>query len=64
MAAASTDNRKVALITGVTGQVNLNYPMYLILMCLIRLRPLHHRLRPLHHHSELKVHSFEEYILL
>ena len=57
MAAASTDNRKVALITGVTGQVNLNYPMYLILMCLIRLRPLHH-------HSELKVHSFKEYILL
>ena len=35
MAAASTDNRKVALITGVTGQVNLSYTMYVILMCLI-----------------------------
>ena len=56
MAAASTDNRKVALITGVTGQVNLSYPMYVILMCLIVPKT------PLHH-PELKVHSFNEYNL-
>ena len=57
MAAASTDSRKVALITGVTGQVNLSYPMYVILMCLIMPKPLYH-------HPELKVHSFKEYNLL
>lgn len=56
MAAASTDNRKVALITGVTGQVNLSYPMYVILICLIVPKPLYH-------HPELKVHSFKEYNL-